>query len=121
MKIEQEKLFEDQPAQNTQPKDFPFLRWLGTGKDQAISMKFYARILNTDARTLRTWIHNARLCGHVIIGDDAGYYLPSCEEEVSAWISREECALRSKARALQSARQALKDEVYERSDCTEEV
>lgn len=121
---EQLKLFEsdDQPAQTREKKDFTFLlRYLGVGEDQAISMTFLARVLNVDKRTVRSFVHNARLNGYVIVGNDSGYFVPRTEAEVTAWLNRQECALRSKAKALRSAREALKDEVYERSDCTSEV
>lgn len=110
--IEMIRLFEDQPAQDKEHKDFPFLRWLGIGKEEAISMTFLARVTNKDKRTVRSMVHKARLSGHVICGDDNGYYLPASEEELTAWINREECALRSKARAVQRAKEALKDETY---------
>lgn len=109
--IELTRLFEDQPAQDEEYKDFPFLQWLGIGKDKAISMTFLARVTNKDKRTVRSMVHKARLCGHVICGDDNGYYLPASEEELTAWINREECALRSKTRALRSAK-ARKDDIY---------
>lgn len=112
---EQMKLFEseDQPAQGEEKKDFTFLlQHLGVGEDQAISMTFLARILNVDKRTVRSIVHSARLNGCIIVGNDSGYFLPRTEEEVTAWINREASALKSKSKALQSARTALSEGRY---------
>ena len=115
--IEQVKLFEeDQPAQDKEQKDFPFLRWLGTGRSEAISMTFLARVTNVDKRTVRSMVHSARLCGHVICGDDNGYYLHGTEEELTAWIRREEAAIGAKIRGIQSAKIAQAEGRYPKAE-----
>ena len=90
------------------------LDYIPEGRENAVSMRYLAIILNTDARTIRSMVHNARISGHVIIGDDSGYFKPVYEEDLIRWISKETAALRSKNKALQSARNALTEGRYPR-------
>lgn len=102
--IEQTALFEEElPA---------ILDYIPSGKDNAVSMRYLAVILSTDTRKIRSMVHNARISGHVVIGDENGYYKPECEEDLIGWIRKETAALRSKNMALQSARIALSEGRY---------
>ena len=92
------------------------LDYIPEGREHAVSMRYLAIILNTDTRTIRSMVHNARISGHVVIGDDSGYYKPVYEEDVTGWIRKETAALRSKNMALQSARNALTEGRYPRNE-----
>lgn len=92
------------------------LSYLGTGKVNAVSMAELAGMMHTDLRGVRRKIHLARLSGAVIIGTNSGYYLPSCEEELKEYLLIQHTHLRSKAKALQTAEQALKDHCYPSGD-----
>lgn len=104
--IEQKMLFEEPASSDTQKKHV-IMNYIPSGKYNAVSMRYLAMILNTNTRVIRSMVLNARIAGHIIIGDDNGYYLPCYEEDLIGWIQREKAALRSKERALQSALTAL--------------
>ena len=115
--FEKLKLFEDQPVQDqTDLKPFKILQYIGVGRTAAVSMRYLATIQHTDMRTVRSQILAARLAGHVIIGDDFGYYLPSCEEELTAWINRQKAALKSKSKSMTGALQAQSQGRYPRTE-----
>ena len=82
--IEQATLFKEEL-----PK---ILDYIPEGRENAVSMRYLAVILNTDARTIRSMVHNARISGHVVIGDDSGYYKPVYEEDLTGWIRKETAA-----------------------------
>lgn len=109
--IEQKTLFEE-PASSDAEKKIRILDYIPPGKENAVSMRYLAMIRKTDTRAVRSMVLNARIAGHVIIGDDYGYYQPCYEEDLTGWIRREEATLRSKERALRSAKEALAEGRY---------
>lgn len=82
------------------------------GRENAVSMRYLAAVLSTDARGIRRMVHDARSSGYVIIGNEHGYYKPQHKDDVIGWIKREMAVLKSKNKALQSARKALSEGRY---------
>lgn len=105
--IEQAALFEDEPVKFSE-----ILEYIPEGKENAVSMRYLADLLNKDTREIREKVLKARIDGHVIIGDENGYYKPSCEADLIGWIRRSEAALESKNKALLGARRALLEGRY---------
>lgn len=53
-----------------------------TGKRNATSMGNIALLLGCSKREVRARVNDARQAGHVICGDDYGYYIPSTANEL---------------------------------------
>lgn len=68
------------------------------GRENAVPMRYIAVILNMSEREVRSAVNEARLAGHMIIGDDFGYYLPETDGELLDYYFR----LRSHANTTQS-------------------
>ena len=69
-----------------------------TGRENAVPMRYIAVILNMSEREVRSTVNEARLAGHLIIGDDYGYYLPETDGELLDYYFR----LRSHVNTTQS-------------------
>lgn len=113
--IEQVRLFEDPKEIKTDqlPKIMDFIP---EGRENAVSMWSLSLALRTDERTVRKMVHDARISGQIICSDEYGYYQPVCEEDLIKWLHRTESALKSKSKALQSARTALSEGRYPSTD-----
>lgn len=73
------------------------------GRENAVPMRYIAVILNMSEREVRSTVNEARLAGHMIVGDDNGYYLPETDGELLDYYFR----LRSHANTTQSVLDAV--------------
>ena len=73
------------------------------GRENAVPMRYIAVILNMSEREVRSIVNEARLAGHMIVGDDNGYYLPETDGELLDYYFR----LRSRANTTQSVLDAV--------------
>lgn len=117
MNVKMMKLFEDPDRHEADQgtgdgKKHRIMDHIPFGQDSAISMKALASIFHTGTREIRQMVRNARLDGEVIVGDEYGYYQPTCEEDLIRWIRKEEAAATGKFRMLQSAKDARDEHRY---------
>lgn len=110
--IEQARLFEEDPEEIKSDQQPKIMDLIPEGRENAASMRYLAMICQRDERSIREMVKTARISGSIICGDDAGYFLPTCEEELARWIHRAESSLISTARSLQPAKKALAEGRY---------
>ena len=79
-----------------------------TGRENAVPMRYIAVILNMSEREVRSTVNDARLLGHMIIGDDNGYYLPETNGELLDYYFR----LKSHANTTQSVLDVVLTHLY---------
>ena len=61
--------------------------FLSHGRENAVPLRHLKKMMETDGRTVRLMIQQARLSGMPICADNlTGYYLPATEEEKSACV-----------------------------------
>ncbi len=79
------------------------------GKSNSISQADLARITGIPERSVRREINEARINrGKLIIGDESGYYFPSDEYDITAYVNKRKAAIRTSKKALMPFIQALR-------------
>ena len=80
------------------------LPYIGIGSQNAISRRELIRVSGIPDRAMRFEIEALRRSGCVILSDNNGYFLPSDEHEIEAYIRREESRAKSTFLTLKAAR-----------------
>ncbi len=79
------------------------------GRSNGISQADIARIANIPERSVRREIDEARINrGMLIIGDESGYYFPSDEADITAYVNRRRASIRTSKKALAPFIKALR-------------
>ena len=74
-----------------------------TGIQNAVSMSYVARILNTDERTVRSMVEKARQDGNIIAVCEDGYFIPDTLEDLLDYRSTQLKRIFSSICAIESA------------------
>ena len=74
-----------------------------SGRDNAVSMRYLASILETSERQIRSMIQNARIDGNIIAGTDAGIFVPETEDELREYVNRSYSHITTSIRTLNPA------------------
>ena len=82
--------------------------FLMNGRENAIPMSDLALMLNLPERTLRQEILNARLKGELIVSNDQGYFLPSCQEDLKEYVNIRKARIRTSLQALRPFIKAIR-------------
>lgn len=77
-----------QYIKSANPKYMSLTSLIGTGEENATSMRELARLCSTSCREIRKTIERARTDGEIICSSDAGYYIPSCRSELVEYYTR---------------------------------
>ena len=117
MNVTMMKLFDDPDRHeadqgNSEGKKHGIMDYIPSGQDNAVSMKSLASILHRSTREIRLMVRNARIDGEIIVGNEYGYYQPTCEEDLIRWIQKEEASAKGKFKMLQSAKDARDEHRY---------
>lgn len=81
---------------------------LKSGRGNAIKSDDLLELLDVDRRSFYSMVHKERKAGAVIIGDNAGYYLPRERAEVEAYLRRAENRAKHDLEATKAARRLLR-------------
>ena len=79
------------------------------GRENGVSQADIARLANIPERAVRHEIEEARIQrGQLIIGDENGYYFPSDESDIRAYIKRRMASMETSRKALYPFMKAIK-------------
>ena len=79
------------------------------GRQNGISQADIARIANVPERVIRREVDEARINrGKLIIGDEAGYYFPADEADITEYVNRRRASIRTSKKALAPFIKALR-------------
>lgn len=97
---------------NHLPKYRNLLALIRDGEENARSMRELSRECGVSCREFRRMIELARKDGAIIASSDAGYYIPSCDEELVEYYRRTRYRINTSIDALRPV-EAIVDEIMD--------
>lgn len=85
------------------------MSFMPTGRDNAVSMRYVAQMTRMSERDVRSTVNEARLAGHMIIGDDHGYYVAGSVDELIVYFFRLRKHTKTTQSILRKVKRTLKD------------
>lgn len=79
-----------------------------TGRENAVSMRYLARVFGVKERIIRQAILDARLSGYIVCGTSYGYYYPANKGELVEYVHSAKSRAITSLRSLKAARALLK-------------
>lgn len=96
--------------------DFPqyknLLSLIGDGEENARSMRELSKLCGVSCREFRRMIEVARRDGAIIASSDAGYYIPTCDEELVEYYRRTRYRINTSIDALRPVEEII-DEIMD--------
>lgn len=74
--------------------------YLSVGQEHAVSLSALSAMLKISERALRKEILEARISGKLILSSDSGYFLPSGEDELKAYVIKRKACIKTSSAAL---------------------
>ena len=84
-------------------------KFIPNGKENAVSMRYLANILDVAERDIRQAILNARLQGEIICGTQFGYYTPADDSELTEYYYYARTRALTTLRSLKATRKRVVD------------
>lgn len=85
------------------------LSFMPTGRENGVSMRYIAQMTGMSEREVRSAVNEARLAGHMIVGDDCGYYVAGSVEELVVYFFRLRKHAKTTQSILRKVKRGLKD------------
>ena len=81
--------------------------YLSVGQEHAISLSALSAMLKITERALEKQILDARISGKLILSSNSGYFLPSDDDELKAYVIKRKSCIKTSAEALKPFIKAL--------------
>ena len=85
------------------------MAFMPKGRENGVSMRYIAQMTGMSEREVRSAVNEARLAGHMIVGDDCGYYVAGSVEELVVYFFRLRKHAKTTQSILRKVKRGLKD------------